>query len=342
MNKVVELEPEARALIEATAKPPFLFTLGPEKGRAALDEIQAAPVDLPSVDVEDLVIVGGPSARSDIRVLRPKSAPPALPAIVYIHGGGWVFGDGLTHDRLIRELASGAEAAVVFPLYQRSPEAKYPTALEECYAAVRWVAERGPEHGLDPSRLVVAGDDVGGTLAAALTLLARERGGPTIAGQLLFYPVVGAALDTDSGDQFAEGYYLRRDAMRWFWNQYTMSQEERKEVTVSPLRANLHELRNLPPTLVITAEADVLRDEGEAFASHLRAAGVRVTAARFLGTIHDFVMLNSLANSAATRGALSLATAWLRERFAGQIAPTSPETTTDQQREGPLEKEVRL
>jgi acetyl esterase len=220
----------------------------------------------------------------------------------------------------MRELAVGAGAAVVFPEYRLSPEAKYPTALEECYSVVQWVASRGREHGMDPQRLAVAGDSVGGNLAAAVTLLSRERGGPDIRLQLLFYPVTDAAFDTASYRQFAEGYHLRRDAMMWFWDQYTTNPGERNQITASPLRASTEQLKGLPPALVITAEADVLRDEGEAYANKLRQAGVRVMAVRFQGTIHDFVMLNALATSAAARGATALAAAWLREGFSTRLA----------------------
>jgi acetyl esterase len=319
MTSGIRLEPEAQAFADATAKSPFLFTLGPEKGRIALDEAQADQVSTLPVDIEDLTIEDGPSEQVALRILRPQHAPAMLPVIVYIHGAGWVFGSKQTHDRLIRELAVGAEAAVVFPEYRLSPEAKYPTALEENYMVVKWVAEHGQEHGLDAEHLAVAGDSVGGNMTAAVTLLSRERGGPDIRLQLLFYPVTDAAFDTASYHQFAEGCHLRRDAMMWFWDQYTRNPGERNQITASPLRASTEQLKGLPPALVITAEADVLRDEGEAYANKLREAGVRVTAVRFQGTIHDFVMLNALANTAAARGAIALATAWLREGFSTRL-----------------------
>src|SRR6266581_1080603 len=318
MTRRIQLEPEAQAFAEAAAMPPLLFTLGPERGRIALEEAQLGQVSKLLVDVEDLTVDDGPSGLVSLHILRPLNAPAVLSVIVYIHGAGWVFGSMQTHDRLIRELAVGAQAAVVFPEYRLSPEAKYPTALEECYSVMKWVAEHGLEHGMDPERLAVAGDSVGGNMTAAVTLLARERGGPDIRLQLLFYPVTDAACDTASYHQFAEGYHLRRDAMMWFWDQYTRHPGERNEITASPLRASTQQLQGLPPALIITAEADVLRDEGEAYANKLRQAGVRVTAARFQGTIHDFVMLNALAHSAAARGAIALATAWLREGFSAQ------------------------
>jgi acetyl esterase/lipase len=309
------LEPEAQAFADATAKPPFLADLGPEKGRATVNEVQSAPIDKLPVEIEDLIIEGSPSGKVSIRILRPPNAPASLPVIQYNHGAGWVFGNHLTHDRLIRELAVGGEAAVVFPNYSLSPEAKYPTAIEECYAVLQWIAEKGAERGLDPARLVVAGDSVGGNMSIALSLMTKERRGPRIERLLLFYPVTDASFDTASYHQFAEGYFLRRDAMMWFWDQYMSDPQERDEITASPLRANLEQLQGLPPTLLITAEADVLRDEGEAFANKLRAAGVPVTAVRFQGTIHDFVMLNALAQSKTARGAISLAITWLRQNF---------------------------
>jgi acetyl esterase len=319
MTNRIQLEPEAQAFAKTAAKPPWLFTLGPKQGRIVLDEVQAGQVSRLPVDIEDLTITDGPSAQVALRILRPENMQTPLPVIVYIHGAGWVFGSTQTHDRLVRELAVGAGAAVVFPVYRLCPEVSYPTALEECYMAARWVARHGQEHGLDAEHLAVAGDSVGGNMAAAVTMLSRERGGPDIRLQLLFYPVTDAAFDTASYHQFAEGYHLRRDAMMWFWEQYTRHPGERNEITASPLRASVEQLQGLPPALIVTAEADVLRDEGEAYANKLRQAGVRVTAVRFQGTIHDFVMLNALAHSAAARGAIALATAWLREGFSTRL-----------------------
>jgi acetyl esterase len=315
MTDQIQLEPEAHAFAEAVARSPLLFTLGPEQGRLALDQVQSGKVRKPEVDMQELSITDGPSGQVALRILRPQHAQALLPVIVYIHGAGWVFGSPQTHDRLVRELAVGAGAAVVFPVYRLCPEVRYPTALEECYMVARWVGRFGQEHGLDAGRLAVAGDCVGGNMATVITLLSRERGEPDIRRQLLFYPVTDAAFDTASYHQFAEGYHLRRDTMMWCWDQYTRHPGERSEITVSPLRASIQQLQGLPPALIITAEADVLRDEGEAYANKLRQAGVRVTVVRFQGTIHDFVTLNALAHTASARGAIALATAWLREGF---------------------------
>jgi acetyl esterase len=315
----VSLEPAAREFAEATALPPYLFDLGPAAGRAVVDEIQGRPVAKHPVDMHDLVVPGGPSGQVAVRIVRPQHAPATLPAVVYVHGAGWVFGNRHTHDRLIRELAVRAQAAVVFPDYSLSPEAKYPTAIEECYAVASWVAVHGAGHGLDPGRMAVAGDSVGGNMAIAVAMLAAERHGAAFRQQVLFYPVTDASFDTASYHEFATGYFLRRDAMQWFWDQYTTDSGQRLEATASPLRATGRQLASLPPTLLITAEADVLRDEGEAFASRLREAGVPVTAVRFTGTIHDFVMLNALSGTQAARAATLLAAGVLRQALGDGI-----------------------
>ncbi|GLZ48868.1 esterase [Actinomycetospora sp. NBRC 106375] len=305
------LEPAAQAFADATATPPFLFELPPEEGRAAVDEVQSGEIAKPAVDDEWITVTGGPTGTVPTRIVRPAGSSGPLPVIIYIHGAGWVFGDAATHDRLVRELAVGAGAAVVFPEYDRSPEARYPTALEQSYAVARWVIAEGTERGLDPTRMVVAGDSVGGNMATALALLAKDRGDVPLAGQVLFYPVTDAAFDTGSYAQFATGYFLQREGMRWFWDQYTTDEDQRREITVSPLRASTEQLAGLPETLVITAEADVLRDEGEAYAAHLRAAGVAVTATRYLGVIHDFVMLNALRETHAADTAIAQAVGFL-------------------------------
>jgi len=311
----VVLEPEARKVAEQTANPPYLYELGPQKAREQLDRIQAGPVRMPPAALEQMVIRGGPSGQVSLTVVRPKDARGDLPAIVYAHGGGWVLGNFRTHERLVRELAVRSNAAVVFVNYSLSPEAKYPTALEEYFAALKWVAGEGGRYGLDTDKIIVAGDSAGGNLAAAAAILAKERGGPRIAKQLLFYPVTDASFDTPSYQQFAEGYYLRRDVMQWFWDQYTKDPGQRAEITASPLRAGLEQLKGLPPALIITGEADVLRDEGEAYANKLRRAGVRVAQARMQGTIHDFVMLNALADTAAARSAMALAASFIRSEI---------------------------
>ncbi|WP_435191829.1 alpha/beta hydrolase [Streptomyces sp. bgisy126] len=311
------LEPAAQAFADATARPPFLHEIPVADGRKAVDGVQSGEgVPLPDVDEEWITVHGGPTGDVRARIVRPRGATGPLPVILYIHGAGWVFGNAHTHDRLVRELAVGTRAAVVFPEYDRSPEARYPVAVEQNYGVAQWVAREGHHKDLDGTRLAVAGDSVGGNMTAALTLMAKQRGDVRLAHQVLFYPVTDASFDTDSYHAFAEGYFLRRDAMRWFWDQYTTDEAERALITVSPLRATTEQLTGLPPALVITAEADVLRDEGEAYAAKLRAAGVPVTALRVQGAIHDFVMLDALRETRAAELAIGLATDTLRRALA--------------------------
>ncbi|MFI6340193.1 alpha/beta hydrolase [Streptomyces sp. NPDC050535] len=306
------LEPEALAFAEATANPPYLFDLAPAEGRKAVDEVQSGEVVLPSVDEEWITVAGGPTDGVRVRIVRPAGATGTLPVVLYIHGAGWVFGNAHTHDRLVRELAVGAQAAVVFPEYDLSPEARYPVAIEQNYAVAQWIVTQGATKDLDGTRLAVVGDSVGGNMSAALTLMAKERGDVPLLQQVLFYPVTDASFDTGSYHQFAEGYFLRRDGMQWFWDQYTTSEADRAQITASPLRATTEQLTGLPPALVITGEADVLRDEGEAYAAKLREAGVAVTAVRVQGVIHDFVMLNALRSTHGAQVAITLATDTLR------------------------------
>jgi acetyl esterase/lipase len=310
------LESAAQAFAEATAARPFLFELPPAEGRAAVDEVQAGEIDKPAVDEEWITVSGGPTGTVAVRIVRPEGAMGTLPVIMYIHGAGWVFGGAGTHDRLVRELAVGTGAAVVFPEYDRSPEARYPVAIEQNYAAARWIVSSGAAHDLDPSRVAIAGDSVGGNMTIATTLLAKQRGDVSFRAQVLFYPVTDANFDTESYHQFAEGYFLRRDGMQWFWDQYTTDEAQRAEITASPLRATLDDLAGLPRALVITGEADVLRDEGEAYANKLRQAGVAVTAVRYQGIIHDFVMLNALRETKAADAAIAQAVAFLSEALA--------------------------
>ena len=307
------LEPAAKAFADATANHPFLFEIPVAEGRKAVDDVQSGEIAKPPVDEEWITVTGGRTGEVQVRIVKPKGATGMLPVIVYIHGAGWVFGDAHTHDRLVRELAVGTGAAVVFPEYDRSPEAHYPVAIEQNYTAARWIETDGAVKGLDPSRIAVAGDSVGGNMSAALTLMAKDRGGPKLAAQVLFYPVADASFDTESYHQFAEGYFLRRDAMQWFWDQYTTDETQRNEITASPLRASLEQLAGLPPALVINGEADVLRDEGEAYARKLREAGVPVTAVRYQGIIHDFVMLNALRETHAADAAIKQAIGFLSE-----------------------------
>ncbi|MEV6054476.1 alpha/beta hydrolase [Streptomyces sp. NPDC052107] len=307
----VVLEQGAQVFADAAAKQPPIYTLSYQDARKALDSAQAVPVDkLPAV-ISHRTLPVGPTGRVTIRIVRPAGAHGKLPVVMYFHGGGWVLGDESTHDRLVRQIANGARAAVVFVDYTPSPEAHFPVPIEQAYAATKWVAEHGSEINVDGSRIAVVGDSVGGNMTAAVTLLAKQQRGPKLRGQLLFYPVTNAAFNDASYQQFADGPWLTRKGMQWFWNAYAPDLKDRKNILASPLRASLNQLKGLPKALVITDEADVLRDEGEAYAAKLRAAGTDVTAVRYEGIIHDFVMLNALRNTNAAKAAVDQANAFL-------------------------------
>jgi acetyl esterase len=222
---------------------------------------------------------------------------------MYFHGGGWVLGNAATYDRFIRELAHGTAAAVVFVEYRRSPEERFPVPLEECYAATAWVAEHGAQLGVDGSRIAVAGDSAGGNMATVVSRLALERRGPKIASQVLIYPATAAGFDMPSIREFAEDHYLTLEASRWFWHQYAPDRAADSDPNACPLLAPAEQLRAMPPALIITAECDILRDEGEAYARKLSQAGVPVTCTRYLGAIHGFMGINALADTPANRAA---------------------------------------
>ncbi|ATY12311.1 alpha/beta hydrolase [Amycolatopsis sp. AA4] len=308
------LEPEAKKLAEDTDPHPRIYELPPEEGRRILSDLQSGEgVERPDVDEEWVEVDAGEWGTVRTRIIKPKGATGPLPVVFYIHGAGWVFGDDKTHDRLFRELAVGAGAAGVFPVYDWAPEKGYPTQVEQNYAVGQWLQENGAEHGLDTSRVAVAGESVGGCMSAVFAQMNKDRGGLALKAQILLYPVTGPDFDTQSYHQFAEHYYLTRDGMKWFWDAYTTDESKREEKYASPLRATLEDLAGLPPALVITAEADVLRDGGELYANKLREAGVEVTGVRISGTVHDFMLLDGLRDTPATNVARKLSVQALRE-----------------------------
>ncbi|MER7688450.1 alpha/beta hydrolase [Streptomyces sp. NPDC097610] len=311
MSDVV-LEPAAQDFADATAKPPLLYELGVEGARKLLDDVQAQPIEKPDVDEKWITV---PAVVGDVRVriLKPVGSSGPLPVILYVHGGGWILGNAGTHDRLVRELTVGVNAALVFVEYDRSPEAKYPVAIEQAYATARWITTEGAGEGLDTSRLAVAGDSVGGNMTAALTHMAKQRGDVAFVHQSLYYPVTDAAQDTESYRTFAHGPHLTAKAMEWFWDAYTTDPAERAQITASPLRATLEDLRDLPPALVVVDENDVLRDEGEAYARKLIQAGVPTTSIRYNASLHDFMMLNTVRRTQASTAAIEQAIHVLRK-----------------------------
>jgi acetyl esterase len=314
------VEPRTRTWLDdlaaASAGSPPLYELSPQDARQVLRDVQASvPVDLMPADIEDRVIEGGPTGEVRIRIVRPRNVDGELPIIVHTHGGGWILGDKGTHDRLTRELAAAAGAVVVFVDYTPAPEARYPVQNEQAYTALEWAAGHGTELGADPARIALFGDSVGGNMVAALTLMAGDRDGPPIAAQALFYPVTDADFHTASYERYADGPWLTRAAMMWFWDAYLPDQATRSEPTAAPLRAQAAALSGLPPALVVNGEHDVLRDEGEAYARKLSQAGVPVTQVRYAGTIHDFALLNPIAQTPAPRAAIAQAGEFLRRAF---------------------------
>jgi acetyl esterase len=307
----MSLEPTTQAFINSLSGPP-LFQLSAEDAHKVLTDLQSQPIDLQDAKIEDVVWPVGPTGETRIRIVRPAAArdTDVLPLIMYFHGGGWVLGDKITHDRLVREIANGVGATVVFVDYINAPAAKYPTQQEQAYASMVYAVEHADELHVDPSRLALVGDSVGGHMVAVVTLMAKARGGPAIRYQVLFYPLCDFASNNDSYQRFAEGPWLTRANMKWMFDLEGLDGSE-TDSFAWPGRASTEQLTGLPDALVIV-DGDILRDEGEAYADKLSAAGVRVTSIRFNETIHDFVMLNPLANTPAVRGAIEQAISALK------------------------------
>ena len=321
-NQKIVLEPKTQAFVDALAaqggKP--IYQLSYADARKGLEDLQAsASVSKLPADVEDRMFPVGPTGQIPVTIYRPKGSNGSLPVVVYYHGGGWVLGSKNTHDRLLRDLVNRTNAAFVFVNYTPSPEAQFPVPIEQGFAAAKYVGEHGDELGFDTARLAVAGDSVGGNMTAVVAQLAKERKRPTIRYQVLFYPVTDASMSQASYKEFANGPWLTTAAMKWFWDAYAPNTGDRKKPMASPLAATIEQLKGLPPALVIVDENDILRDEGEDYARKLMHAGVETTAVRVLATIHDFVMLNPLAGTAATKAAIELASQKLAQTL-GSVA----------------------
>jgi acetyl esterase/lipase len=286
--------------------------LSPQDARQVLVGAQASvPTDLSSVAISNRTI-SEDGQKIDLTVVRPRGAHGDTPVFMFFHGGGWVLGDFQTHARLVRDLVNYSGATAVFVNYTPSPEAGYGVAINQAYAATKWVAAHGREIKVDGSHLAVAGNSVGGNMAAVVSLMAKNQGQPRIRHQVLLWPVTDANFDTESYNQFANGYFLTKGMMKWFWDNYTTNVSKRAEITASPLRATTAQLQGLPPALIQTAELDVLRDEGEAYGRKLDAAGVDVTVTRYNGLIHDYGLLNALATVPAVQASLRQAGAELK------------------------------
>ncbi|KPZ02512.1 Lipase [Pseudomonas syringae pv. spinaceae] len=300
------------ALNSGTGKP--IEQLSPKDARAVLVGAQAGvKLTLPKADVSEKTITvdGKPIS---LNIVRPAGVKGTLPVFMFFHGG-WVLGDFQTHERLVRDLVAGSGAVAVYVNYTPSPEAHYPTAINQAYAATQWVAEHGKEINVDGKRLAVAGNSVGGNMATVVALMAKDKGTPALRYQVLLWPVTDASFDNGSYNQYAEGHFLTRNMMKWFWDNYTTDAAQRNEIYASPLRATTEQLKGLPPALIQTASADVLRDEGEAYARKLDQAGVPVTAVRYNGMIHDYGLLNVVSQVPAVRSAILQASQELKEHL---------------------------
>ena len=315
MKRCVPLEAAAEAVCNQSSVPPLIFQLPPEQGRKVLEEAQNAPVYKYPANISSDCIHTGIWGSIPVYFIAPENEK-IRNIIFYIHGAGWVFGSFHTHEKLVRELSARTNSLVVFPEYSRSPEAKYPTAIEQCYFIFSHLKEiiRDRFSIVNCPTLTVAGDSVGGNMAITMTLMSSMRHDSRIDKLLLYYPVTNACFDTLSYRQFAVNYYLYREGMKWFWRQYTMSMEDRNQITASPLRASIDCLKCLPQTMIINGQADVLLSEGEAFGEKLRCGGVDVTAVRIQGIIHDFVMLNALDQTNACRTAMDASTEWINRK----------------------------
>jgi acetyl esterase/lipase len=313
-NKPV-LEPTTQAFIdalEANGGAP-LYKLSYEDARKVLEDAQAIDVKKLPANIEEKVFPCGPTGEVSARIYRPVSAKRSLPVVMYFHGGGWILGSKQTHDRLVRDLVNGSDAAFVFVNYTPSPEAQFPVPVEQCYAATKYVAENAKELGLDASRLALAGDSVGGYTTAVVAQLAKERRGPSIRYQVMMYPVTDSSMSQPSYEEFADGPWLTKAAMAWFWDAFAPNKKNRETTMACPLSATLEQLKGLPPALVIVDENDILRDEGEQYARKLIQAGVDVTPLRVLATHHDYALLNALANTPATRVTVQIVSEKLSE-----------------------------
>jgi len=285
---------------------PPLYTLSPEDARNALRDLQAKTHKTIDADVQDMIIHIENFGDLDVRIVRPENNNNTLPVILYIHGGGWVLGDKDTHDELIRRLANNTDSVVIFPSYPLSPEAQYPVAINQIYELLKYIHKNSHEFNIDPNNIKIAGDSVGGNMAAAIVLKSKKENGPKIRFLAMFYPVTNADMDSKSYEAFEYGPWLTKKAMEWFWDAYLPDKSKKDEIYVSPLKASLEDLKDFPNTLVLTVENDVLRDEGEAFARKLDSAGVQVLNVRVNCAIHDFMMLNALSDNSPAKDAVTL------------------------------------
>lgn len=288
----MSLDPQADALLKQMEEDgvPDISEMSVPQARMFLESTFASmvPNPEPMAEVRDFTLPA-PAGRLPVRLYKPEDSGAAAPLVVFFHGGGWVIGSIESHDATCRALASASGCAVASVEYRLAPESAFPAAPEDCYAATSWLVENAADLGVDGERVAVAGDSAGGNLAAVVSLMARDRGGPKISYQLLIYPAVDFVGDYASRKENGEGYFLTAAAMEWFIEHYVRDESDAKDSLASPLLAGDHS--GLPPALVVTAGFDPLRDEGEAYAAKLREAGVEVKVSRYDGMIHGFASM---------------------------------------------------
>lgn len=292
-----------------------LETLTPIEARQVLVDAQASvKVDLSGIEESEKTITAD-GYSIVLNIVRPEGVKGTLPVFIFIHGGGWVLGDYPTHKRMVRDLVVLSGFAGVFVNYTRTPDAQYPQAIHEIYAATKWVAEHGEEIGVDGKNLAVVGNSVGGNMTAVTALQAKAKGGPHIKLQIMMWPIVDASFETDSYHQFGEKRFLTTPLMKWMYDMYIADPAKRQDIYASPLQATVEQLQGLPPALIQVAESDILRDGGEAYGRKLDEAGVPVTTIRYNGMIHDFGLLNGLAEVPAVRSLFIHAAAELKQHL---------------------------
>ena len=303
------------AALNGAGGPP-LETLSPEEARLGLVGAQASVlVDLSGIEVMEKTI-SSEGLTVPLHIVRPSgTADVILPVFIFIHGGGWVLGDFPTHQRMVRDLVVESGYAAVFVDYTPSPDAQYPQAINEIYAATKWVAENGAEINVDGQNLAVVGNSVGGNMTAVTCLQAKAKGGPHIKLQIMMWPLVDANFETGSYQEFGENRFLTTPLMKWMWDLYTTDPAERAQIYASPLNATKEQLQGLPPALIQIGEADILRDAAEAYGRQLDEAGVPVTTVRYNGMIHDFGLLNGLATLPQVRTLFTQAAAELKKHL---------------------------
>jgi acetyl esterase/lipase len=302
-----------KALNSSGGKP--IETLTPAEARKVLVDAQASvPLDLPACEIETKTITEE-GLKVSLTIVRPAGSKGILPAFIFVHGGGWILGDFPTHERFVRDLVADSGFTAVFVNYTPSPEAHYPMAIDQIHAATKWVAAHGNEIKVDGKRLAIVGNSVGGNMTAAVALMAKHKGGPEFKCQVMLWPVTDANFETESYHEYADGYFLSRAMMMWFWDAYAPNPVRRREIYASPLQATVEELKGLPPALIQVAGNDVLRDEGVAYARKLDSAGVDVTSVRYENLIHDYGLLNAISQVPAVRDALHQAAEMLKKHL---------------------------